>query len=979
MDSNKLFDFDYEVNAPSNLFYLNQVIKDEDGNIIAEPILKDEDYKRMLVKNRITVLNKAECGNGGTSGIVEYIKRSNTGCLILVPNVSICVGKEDKYKDDPDICCVYGGVDKIDYNAQIVIATYDQFKRLLANLKDFGASADMFSNNFWADRAIFVDEYHKLVDESDFRDVMASLTELIINTDLPVTLMSATPHYGYIDALRSVVHKETVSINIVYSRRMVKAMSVYEMSQSKLEGFFKHLINKNQQICVFINNVAKVARALNAIGTDDCEILCSAKNEKNCGDYYSSKFNPKKKVHFMTSAYFTGHDIDYTVDSCIIIGGRSTSAMALSMRDIKQIIGRFREHCGWSWDGIYIMYLKEMKNDIAYDNVEKQLKHTIEMLELCGDNWAKKSAGIKTKLDNLHFTDLMKSLDYWSTPEKLIKTLKANGYEVYTKVENGKQTGKAKPIGELPDYEVEPSLTFRQAYTKISNGEDVSWKDYRDVNKIKRYIDKYGVSAKIPTREQVFDMVDINDTVENSRVPIDELSIDERYTAFGFKDCKIYKASYLMNCLKYIKANYPEMLLDKLDYGLLPVHMKQLFGCIMFCYKAGNKSSSDHWCVIGYNIINQLQSVSNILFTDFSGSGIYIEQLPQNNKKGISPTIKLSYRSDIRDGHCYARTTVWDELHLFMNPLKGIPVYDWVNEDKAVRLYQIKMEISELDKWTEMVKSGKQLSEVKEKIFKEISSKKPAALKVWAKAMEDKAVKWKSMKNFKQLQISEFYRNTDNEYRQIKAEMNEIACLIIDIDDSISFSQFKKMYGNWMWCAYPTISNTDPNDWNKFRVVVPLKHPVKITGDNNQKVLKALRSMFCAYEDKAHNMGSYINPHDFSNKYINDGEQMFNIEQSDVDLLQHAIKIAKDNTKMKFGEDKIEKVVAVGNRCWWSLDRAIKYYEQHDKDNERHPALFKIKNSLSEGGCDRFAEWLMANHPSKVHHWKSHKRLVSGY
>lgn len=314
-----------------------------------------------------------------------------------------------------------------------------------------------------------------------------------------------------------------------------------------------------------------------------------------------------------------------------------------------------------------------------------------------------------------------------------------------------------------------------------------------------------------------------------------------------------------------------------------------------------------------------------------------------------------------------------------MNPLKGIPVYDWVNEDKAVRLYQIKMEISELDKWTEMVKSGKQLSEVKEKIFKEISSKKPAALKVWAKAMEDKAVKWKSMKNFKQLQISEFYRNTDNEYRQIKAEMNEIACLIIDIDDSISFSQFKKMYGNWMWCAYPTISNTDPNDWNKFRVVVPLKHPVKITGDNNQKVLKALRSMFCAYEDKAHNMGSYINPHDFSNKYINDGEQMFNIEQSDVDLLQHAIKIAKDNTKMKFGEDKIEKVVAVGNRCWWSLDRAIKYYEQHDKDNERHPALFKIKNSLSEGGCDRFAEWLMANHPSKVHHWKSHKRLVSGY
>ena len=85
MDSN-LFDFDYEVYGNGRLFYLNEVVEKVDGSD-AGPILKDKHYEMMMVKNRITVLNKSECGNGGTSGLVDYLKRHNTGGLILVPNV----------------------------------------------------------------------------------------------------------------------------------------------------------------------------------------------------------------------------------------------------------------------------------------------------------------------------------------------------------------------------------------------------------------------------------------------------------------------------------------------------------------------------------------------------------------------------------------------------------------------------------------------------------------------------------------------------------------------------------------------------------------------------------------------------------------------------------------------------------------------------------------------------------------------------
>ena len=938
-----LFDFDYEVYGSERLFYLNEVMEKFDGGD-AGPILKDKHYEMMMVKNRITVLNKAECGNGGTSGIVDYLKRNNTGGLILVPNVSISKGKEEKYKDDFDVCCVYGGVDKIDWEAKIVIATYDQFKRLLANLRNFGFSGDIFNNEFWRGRAIFVDEYHKLVDESKFRGIMAELTELIIKTDLSVTLMSATPHYGYIDALRSVLRdtKELVSINVVYKhRRMTKRMSIYNMKMGQLEGLVKMFINMNQQIYIFYNNVAKITKILNAIGTDECEILCSESKKKDCGDYYSKSYDPKKKVHFLTSAYFTGHDIDGEVDKVIIIGGNSTLSGAISMRDIKQILGRFREYCGESMSCIHLFYMKEKKNDAEYRSLLDILKMTEDKLKAFGDNWIMNAACIEEKLINMYCHDALERLDYWNSEEKLIKKLRANGYVVDTKEEDGKRVNKAKPIGELPNYTVEPNMAYRVAYTKIANGEDVSWKEYVRVNKIKDYIAKYGVTRNrngkvvVPARDTVFNLVNIDEVVEGrkNKTAIEEMSENDRFAAFGFDDGGVYKASYLMSCLKYMKENYPEVLSSELNYGQLPIYMKEVFGCLMFCWKAGNKLSSDQWCLISYSGITQLKNVYNILFSD---TKLYIEPL---SEKGICQTenpIKVSYRSDLKNGHFFGRTIELNNLQHHIPSLTGIPLYDWVNKDKSNRLLQVKGNKSDSERWDKI-------------------------------------------KNYEQLLISEFYKDTNNEYRHIKSEVNEIGCLIIDIDDSLSFMEFKKLYGSWRWFAYPTMSNTNSKNWNKFRVIIPLEHPVKIEGESNLKVLKALRSTFCSYEDKNHGLGSYVNIEDWREKYINKGK-IYNIEQSDVDLLQYLIAVVSDNTKMKF--DRSEVMVGdVSNRRWWSLDKAIKYYEKAEAssvEGARHIALFKIKNNLSEEDCGRFENWLWEHYPTAVKkHWNTHKRIVA--
>ena len=939
----ELFDFTYEVYGSEHLFYLNEVRENVYDGSDKGPILKDKHYEMMMVKNRITVLNKAECGNGGTSGIVDYLKRHNTGGLILVPNVSISQSKEVKYKDDPDICCVYGGVDKIDWDAKIVIATYDQFERLLANLRDYGFAGEIFSNEVWRGRVIFVDEYHKLVDDNNYREIMAQLTELIIKTDLSVTLMSATPHEGFIEALRKVLRgkKELVLINVVYKNRcMTKRMSIYNLKKKELEKLVRAYLNTNQQIYIFYNNVSLITQILNDIKSDDCEILCSNSHEKECGEYFSKSYDPKKRIHFLTSAYFTGHDIEGEVDKVFIIGGKSTDITAISMRDIQQILGRFREYCGESMSCIFLMYIKEKRNKTKYWSLMQKARITKDKLKGYGDNWVMNAACIEDKLMNMFCQDAIERLEYWSTEEKLIKKLRKNGYVVDTLEVDGQKVLKAKPIGELPDYTPEPNMPYRVAFKKIANGEHVSWDDYLHVNKITEYIEKYGVTKDrngnivIPSRDTVINMYKINKAVENikNKTAIDEMSENNRFAAFGFQDGGVYKASYMMNCLKYIKLNYPEVLSSELDYGLLPIHMKEVFGCLMFCWKVGNKESAHQWCVIGrdaFDLTNN--SVYNIPFSD---SNIYKRQLSENGIYQTVNPIKVSYRSDLRDGHYWGRTIELNKLPMKMPSLTGISLYDWINKDKEQRLNQVKNNESDSKRWSDI-------------------------------------------KNFEQLQISEFYKDSNNEYRHIKSEVNEIGCLIIDIDGGLSFEEFKELYSGWKWLAYPTISSTACN-WNKFRVIIPLEHPVRIEGDNNVKVLKALRTSFCAYEDKCHNLGSYINLNDWGKKYINEGS-VYSIEQSEVDTLQYLISVACDYTQKKFDNTEVE--VYDASRRWWSLDTGIKLYEKavlSPMEGARHAALFKIKNNLSKEDCSKFEDWLWANYPKAVKkHWKSHKRIVS--
>ena len=92
------------------------------------------------------------------------------------------------------------------------------------------------------------------------------------------------------------------------------------------------------------------------------------------------------------------------------------------------------------------------------------------------------------------------------------------------------------------------------------------------------------------------------------------------------------------------------------------------------------------------------------------------------------------------------------------------------------------------------------------------------------------------------------------------------------------------------------------------------------------------------------------------------------IYQDVVVYLDELIKSLKTyNFKFKISKD------GTFTPSYWTLDQAIQYYTDNDRDNERHDALFRIKRHLSLEDCILFREWLLKNHPDKMDHWKSHK------
>ena len=925
MSEEKIFEYDEVINVKDDQFYLTD-------------ILKDNHYYKWFNnvkggKGKIFILNKGRCGNGGTTGFINYARENCKGLIVSVPNRSIVISKE---KLD-ECCCVYGGAENIDKNKNIRICTwdktnevegYDQFGFENIDINDLEEDW----SRFWAGSLLVVDEYHKLIDDSNYREVCSKITKTILTTNSNVVLMSATPNYKFIEFLRESSGKDVETYNVQYDDEYMhqnpcklqwferkEGYRTYDMVCDQCEKSRKRKEEYKQcpskiglganKLALFFNSVKDICGIVNQMPDElktDIEVLCSRTeaHESNV-PCYSKNYNPEKQIHFMTKAYITGMDIFDCFWRVIFIGGNDIHYLAFSNKEVKQGLGRFRE----GYVTTAFVTNGKVKNKYMYAHMKSMIETLEERIQkrkkYVGDmEYVKDHIDeiVQENLDFLYYTSTVESMDGWDDFESFEKMM--SEYPEYLLAKS--------PMPKPKRYPRARDISFKEYKQNRLKGIKVEYK-YAAI--CERFIEKYGLERfEKATRSEIESKVKLDDIVGD--VDIDTMNPEDKYEFLlgdGF-----YKGSYLMSVLDYLG--------QKCDYEKLEEKMYEVFGC--FCvYENGDKSklrSCWFMCVLAKTVENPQKRGHASIYKSVSPI------LGENHQYQIKVSKKVSKRNKATE----AITDYLDSTQL----------YSMINDGDD---YQREFFTKLLD--NPSVIPNIKRDEEYNKLFNEYK--------------------------MNQTMISEFYKDTSSKsvkYPHKKEEMEKIDCLIVDIDDSISFNEFKEIYSDYEWTAYPTISNYDNDNWTKFRVILPLAQTLSLPNDT-LNVLKLLRRMVCKYEDKNHQLGSYVNQEQWAMRRVNEG-MVIDISQDTITYLDALLK------NLKTFEGKFKKVKKDGGFStsnYWDMERAIAYYQKRDKDGERHNATFVIKNRLSEEDCKEFEKWLRANHPSKIHHWKSHKRIAS--
>lgn len=921
------------------LFKFDKTILVKDDQFYLTDILTNRHYEKWFnqvkgSKGKIFILNKGRCGNGGTTGFINYAREQCKGLIVSVPNRSIVISKE-RYDE---CCCVYGGAENIEKDKNIRICTwdktdevegYDQFGFENIYIDDFVGMP-----RFWTGSLLVVDEYHKLIDDSNFRSVCGKIVKTILTTDNNVVLMSATPNYKFIEFLRTFSGKDVETYNVQYDdsdnhKKYVslqwferkKGYRMYDIisaicdkwreRKKEYEKYPSKVLLAHNKVAFFYNSVKEISNIVNQMpDTSDVEVLC-AKTELHEATVpcYSKGFNPEKQIHFMTSAYFTGMDIDEKIHFGLVVfvGSNSASYLAYSNKTIKQALGRFRGGYGstaFITDG-------KVKDKFGYAHMVSMITKLDEKIQR-----RKKYAGdaeyvkdhmdeiIQENIDYLYYTAMVESVDGWDDFSSFKKMMSA--YPEYTVMSS------IMPV-KLKHYPRARDISFKEYKQKRLDGIKVAYK-YAAI--CEKFIEKYGLDAfKIAGRNEIERKVKLDDVVGD--MDIETLTAEYKYDLFlgdGF-----YKGSYLMSVLDYLG--------QKCDYEKLEETMMDAFGC--FCvYEKGDKSklrSCLFLCV----------SPKSYGKSPEMGTHSYYKSVSPILGENRKDFIRVSKKVSKRDQKSYAITDYLDFTQLYSMINNG--------DEKQSEFFTL------------LLKDPSLIAEAKQDPN-------------WKKLFDD------YKKN--QTMISEFYKDTSSKsvkYPHKKDEMEKIDCLIVDIDDSITYNKFKEIYSDYEWTAYPTISNYNNDNWTKFRVILPLAQTLSIPNDS-LNILKLLRRMICKYEDKNHQLGSYVNQEQWEIRRVNKGK-VIDISQDTVTYLDALLKnLNTYDCKFK----KVKKDGAFSASNYWDMDRAIAYYQEHDKDGERHTATFVIKNRLSEDDCTAFEKWLWEHYPAAVKkHWKTHKRIAS--
>lgn len=294
-----------------------------------------------------TIIYKTITGIGATYGEIKAPRHS----IIVMPHIALVKNKHEQHKEADDTFAVYHEV-TVNQIAHYLVG-HGKKKKLLTTPKGVDKIIKALTLTSWehdyTERFFFlVDECHKLVQDSMYRDDMLSMMEHFF-TFKSKAMISATP-IPPSDPRFKVQGFEHVRVYPLNNyRKPIKLIH----TESIIASLKEHVATSvSKHICIFFNSVDGIMELLNKLKiAKDYTIFCSQESTKMLKSLdepnVSHEVTGLKRFNFFTSSFFNGLDIQLEhndVDVLLIsdVGFRQHTLID-PFTDTLQIIGRFRK------------------------------------------------------------------------------------------------------------------------------------------------------------------------------------------------------------------------------------------------------------------------------------------------------------------------------------------------------------------------------------------------------------------------------------------------------------------------------------------------------------------------------------------------------------------------------------------------------------------------------------------------------------
>lgn len=290
-----------------------------------------------------SIIYKTITGIGATHAEIVAPRSS----IIVLPHISVILSKHEHYKDSHNTLAVYQETtdDRIDRYLMLddgyakILTTprgVDKIVRVLARYRQ----GDLRKYFFF-----LIDESHKVVQDSDYRDDMLTVMDHFFQFPRRA-MISATPirstdprfkihGFQYIKLKPEFEHSH--KIELVHASSVINGLSKYFAE------------NDAEHYCIFFNSIEGINNVVDQLKLNDYQIFCSQEsgtilrlnNDRNA-DW---KLKELTKYNFFTSSFFNGLDIKQHRPNIVIVTDYSFRRHTVldPYADVLQIIGRFRK------------------------------------------------------------------------------------------------------------------------------------------------------------------------------------------------------------------------------------------------------------------------------------------------------------------------------------------------------------------------------------------------------------------------------------------------------------------------------------------------------------------------------------------------------------------------------------------------------------------------------------------------------------